>query len=232
MTKSKFDGFINRYSLGGEIESVLIQSNGSSLNVGIISDDKTLLGNVSVNDIEFPEGNFGIYTTSLLKQFLSVMDDNIKVGTSVGSLQFTDEKSKVNYMLAAESVIPSVPQIKKMPDFNVEISLTTDFINKFIKSKNAMGNDSDSFTFVSRGGNSEIILGYSTQNTNRISIKVDAVTDGDVDHISFSAKYLKQILTVNKDTTSAIMKISSEGLAHLYFTNNEYTSEYFLVELK
>lgn len=232
MTKSKFDGFINRYSLGGEIESVLIKSDDNSLSVSFISDDKTLLGTVSVDDVKFPTGNFGIYTTSMLKQFLSVLDENINVSTSVGSLQFSDEKTKVNYMLAAESVIPNVPSIKKIPDFNVQIKLDSDFINKFIKSKNAIGNDSDSFTFLSKGGKSEIILGYSTQNTNRISITVAANVDGDVEPISFSSKYLKQILTVNKDSNASIMKISSEGLLHMTFTDDTYKSEYFLVELK
>jgi hypothetical protein len=242
MTKSKFDGFINRYSLGGEIESVLIKSDSKSLNVSFISDDKTLLGNTTVYDVNFPEGDFGIYTTSLLKQFLSVLDENISVSTSVGSLQFSDENIKVNYMLAAESVIPNVPSIKKMPDFNVEIKLDTDFITKFIRSKNAIGNDSDSFTFLSKNGKSEIILGYSTQNTNRISITVDANVSGDVEPISFSSKYLKQIFSVRRESNvpgmkisssnSAVMKISSEGLLHILFSDNIYKSEYFLVELK
>ena len=48
MNKSKFDGFINRYNLGGEIESVMIKSDDSNLSVRMISDDKTLLGDVSV----------------------------------------------------------------------------------------------------------------------------------------------------------------------------------------
>jgi hypothetical protein len=232
MTKSKFDGFINRYSLGGEIESVLVKSDSKSLTVSFISDDKTLLGNVSVDDISLPEGDFGIYTTSMLKQFLSVLDENISVSTSVGSLQFSDAKTKVNYMLAQESVIPQVPKLKELPEFNVEIKLDADFINKFIRSKNAIGNDSDSFTFISKGGKSEVILGYSTQNTNRISITVDATVDGDVEPISFSSTYLKQILTVNKDSNSSVMKISSKGLMHMNFVDDIYNGEYFLVELK
>lgn len=232
MTKSKFDGFVNRYSLGGEIESVLVKSDAKSLNVSFISDDKTLLGNVSVDDVSLPEGDFGIYTTSLLKQFLGVLDENITVSASESSLQFSDAKTKVNYMLAAESVIPIVPKVKELPEFNVEIKLDSDFVNKFIKSKNAIGNDSDSFTFISKGGKSEVILGYSTQNTNRISIQVDATVTEDVAPISFSSTYLKQILTVNKDSSSSVMKISSKGLMHIKFSDDVYNCEYFLVELK
>ena len=58
MNKSKFDGFINRYNLGGEIESVMIKSDKKNLSVRMISDDKTLLGDVTVAEKDFPNGEF------------------------------------------------------------------------------------------------------------------------------------------------------------------------------
>ena len=66
MEKLKLDGFINRYNLGGEVESVMLKSTDTSVSVRMISDDKTLLGDVSVVESEFPNGEFGIYTTSQL----------------------------------------------------------------------------------------------------------------------------------------------------------------------
>ena len=41
MNKAKFDGFVNRYNLGGEIESVMVKSDDKNLSVRMISDDKT-----------------------------------------------------------------------------------------------------------------------------------------------------------------------------------------------
>lgn len=231
MQKAKLDGFINRYSLGGEIESVIINSDSESLSVRMISDDKSLLGSVKTQNTQFPNGNFGIYTTSQLRQLLSVLDDDITVEESTGSLKFSDKFTKINYMLAAESVIPTVPALKQLPPFDVSVSLDSDFVNKFIKSKGALS-DSDSFTFVSKNGVSEIILGYATINSNRISITVNAVVEGDVDHISFSAKYLKQILLVNKSSNTASLQISTQGLAHLTFDDGDYQSEYYLVQIK
>jgi hypothetical protein len=46
MKKASIEQFINRYNLGGEVESVKIESNDSEMKVSFISDDKTLLGNV------------------------------------------------------------------------------------------------------------------------------------------------------------------------------------------
>ena len=98
MNKGKFDGFVNRYNLGGEIESVMVKSDDKNLSVRMISDDKTLLGDVTVVGGEFPNGEFGIYTTSQLKSLLSVLDDAITVEEVTVALKFSHKKTKVQYM--------------------------------------------------------------------------------------------------------------------------------------
>ena len=231
MEKVKFDGFINRYNLGGEVESVMVKSEGTDLSVRMISDDKTLLGDVSVSGADFPNGEFGIYTTSQLRGLLSVLDNTIEVEEVTGALKFSDKGTKMQYMLAAPSVIPAVPDLKALPPFNVEITLDNEFVNKFIKSKGALA-DADTFTFTCKDNKGEIILGYSSINSNRISISVDCKCDGDVEPIAFSAKYLKAILLANKGSNSSSLKISSQGLSHLNFVDGDYTSNYYLVEIK
>ena len=231
MNKSKFDGFINRYNLGGEIESVMIKSDATTLSVRMISDDKTLLGDVSVAESDFPNGEFGIYTTSQMKGLLSVLDEAISVEETTGAVKFSDKGTKVQYMLAAPSVIPAVPDLKALPPFNVEVTLNDDFINKFIKSKGALS-DADTFTFTSKAGKSEIILGYSSINSNRISIDVATNSAEDIEPIAFSAKYLKAILMANKGSKTSSLKIASKGLSHVSFIDGDYTSNYYLVEIK
>ena len=231
MEKLKLDGFINRYNLGGEVESVMLKSDDTTVSVRMISDDKTLLGDVSVVESEFPNGEFGIYTTSQLRGLLSVLDNGITVEEVTGALKFSDKGTKVQYMLAAPSVIPSVPDLKALPPFNVTITLDNEFINKFIKSKGALA-DADTFTFTCKDSKGEIILGYSSINSNRISIGVNCVCEGDVDAIAFSAKYLKAILMANKGSSTSSLKISSQGLATLNFTDGDFQSSYYLVEIK
>jgi hypothetical protein len=231
MNKSKFDGFINRYNLGGEIESVMIKSDDSNLSVRMISDDKTLLGDVTVAETDFPNGEFGIYTTSQLKGLLSVLDEAISVEEVTGAVKFSDKGTKVQYMLAAPSVIPAVPDLKALPTFDAEVTLNDDFVNKFIKSKGALA-DADTFTFTCKSGKGEVILGYSSINSNRISITVDCKCKEDIEPIAFSAKYLKAILMANKGSKSSSLKISSKGLSHVSFVDGDYTSNYYLVEIK
>jgi len=93
-------------------------------------------------------------------------------------------------------------------------------------------NESDTFTFSCIGGKGEVVLGYSTINTNRISISVDCKCDGDVQPISFSAKYLKEILNANRGSKSATLKISSQGLSYIEFETDTITAKYYLVEIK
>ena len=231
MNKSKFDGFVNRYNLGGEIESVMVKSDDKNLSVRMISDDKTLLGDVTVVGGDFPNGLFGVYTTSQLKGLLSVLGESITVDEVTGALKFSDKKVKVQYMLAAPSVIPAVPDLKTLPPFDAEVTLDDDFINTFIKSKGVLA-DADTFTFTVKGGTAEIILGYSSINSNRISIEVDCNAKEDIEPIAFSAKYLKAILMANKGSKTSSLKISSKGLSHVSFTDGDYTSNYYLVEIK
>jgi hypothetical protein len=231
MEKNKFNNFINKYNLGGEVESVNIVSDGSTLSVGMISDDKSMLGKVRLDNITFPTGEFGIYTTSQLKQLLSVLQEDVNVEATDSSLIFSDSGTTVNYMLASKSVIPSVPDLKQLPNFDIEIKLDSTFVDKFIKSQNALS-DITTFAFISEKGKSKIVLGYSTINSNRISINVDATTNGDVKPIMFSAKYLKSVFTANKDIENSTMKISTDGLLYVDFQSNGFNSEYYIVESK
>ena len=211
MKKISLEGFISRYNLGGEIESVKLVSTDDGMSVKFISDDKTLLGTVTSADGEFANGEFGVYTTSQLKNLLGVLDANINVTAGSAALEFSDNSTTVNYMMADVSVIPAVPDIKQIPEFESEIVLSDEFISRFIKSKSAL-NESDTFTFQCKGGKGEIILGYAKINSNRISIKVDCKCSKDsIQPISFSAKYLKEILNANKSPKSAIMKIATAG---------------------
>jgi len=231
MKKASIESFINRYNLGGEVESVKITSTDSEMNVSFISDDKTLLGEVTSKEGEFPNGEFGVYTTSQLKALLGVLESNVEVASTDSYIKFSDKGTSVNYMLADLSVIPVVPDLKQVPPFNAQITLDDEFTSKFIKSKGALS-ESDTFTFSCIGGKGEVVLGYSTINTNRISISVDCKCDGDVQPISFSAKYLKEILNANRGSKSATLKISSQGLSYIEFETDTITAKYYLVEIK
>ena len=238
MEKQSLNRFVSKYNLAGLVESVKWESKDGSLTTSFISDDKSVLGSVTMKDFDSTDATFGVYDTTKLTKMLSVLGDDIEFsindidGKSV-SLKFKDGSTSVNYMLADLSVIPNVPDLKQLPDFDTEIKLDSNFISKFIKAKGALA-DENNFTFTCTGEkNGQIILGYSNINTNRIKIDVDCTCKKDkVDPISFSANFLKEILVANKEATDATLKISSQGLAHISFEVDEYESNYYLVEIR
>ena len=235
MEKQKLNRFVQKYNLAGLVESVKWESKDGSLSTSFISDDKSVLGNVTMKEFDGTNLTFGVYDTTKLTKMLSVLGESVDfsindIDGKVVSLKFKDNSTSVNYMLADLSVIPNVPDLKQLPQFNVEIKLDSNFISKFIKAKGAL--DENNFTFVCKDGKGQIVLGHSNINTNRISIDVDCTCDGDVNPISFSATYLKEILVANKEANDATLKISSQGLSHIHFEIDKYESNYYLVEIQ
>ena len=236
MEKQSLNRFVSKYNLAGLVESVKWESKDGSLTTSFISDDKSVLGSVSMKEFEGSDSEFGVYDTTKLTKMLSVLGSDVDfsindIDGKPVSLKFKDGSTNVNYMLADLSVIPNVPDLKQLPPFNVEIKLDANFISKFIKAKGALA-DENNFTFTCKDGAGQIILGYSNINTNRINIDVDCTCEKDVDPISFSATYLKDILVANKEATDAILKISSQGLSHISFSIDNYESNYYLVEIQ
>jgi hypothetical protein len=236
MEKQKLNRFVQKYTLAGLVESVKWESKDGSLNTSFISDDKSVLGSVSMKEFDGSDATLGVYDTTKLTKMLSVLGDGVDFaiqdieGKAV-SLKFKDKSTSVNYMLADLSVIPNVPDLKQLPNFDVKIKLDSTFINTFIKAKGALA-DENNFTFTCKGGNGQIVLGHSNINTNRISIDVDCECNGDVEPISFSATYLKEILVANKEASDATLNISTQGLSHIHFEIDQYTSDYYLVEIQ
>jgi hypothetical protein len=235
MEKQSLNRFVSKYNLAGLVESVKWESKDGSLTTSFISDDKSVLGTVTMNEFNNSDSEFGVYDTTKLTKMLSVLGNDVDFSISdidgkPVSLKFKDSSTSVNYMLADLSVIPNVPDLKQLPNFNVKIDLDETFINKFIRAKGALP-DENTFTLVCKDGKSQIVLGHSNINTNRITIDVEADCEGNVDPISFSATYLKEILVANKEATDAVLNISSDGLSHIHFEVDNYVTDYYLVEI-
>ena len=234
MEKSKFEDFLGKYYLAGNTDSAKIVVKDKTLSTSFITSDQNVIGQVTLNSFDTKDAELGVYTTSQLLKLLSALDNDIDItfGESddkVFSMNFKDKSTNITYMLADLSVIRQVPALKTLPEFDCSINITKDFVTKFIKAKNALP-DSDNFAVKCTGGETNIVINYSSINTNRITFKVDAVCKEDFSPICFSAKIFKEILLAN-DGAQGTLEISSKGLARVTFTNADYSSTYYLVKL-
>jgi len=238
MEKSKFERFISKYNLGGSCESVVLKSEGRTTTVRSISDDKNVLGEIVASSLDFPEGEFGIYDTKKLRSILSVLEEQLTIATQtsgdkVTALNITDGSTKTTFVLADQSVIPTVPELKKLPPMDFTITLDAKFVNTFIKAKGALS-EVETFTVMSDGNDNtaSVILGYAATNTNRIVITANTNTAVQMEPTSFSANYLREILSANKEVTTGTLEISSKGLAKASFEFDGTTATYYLVQVK
>jgi len=226
MEKSKLEKFIAKYNLGGSCESVLWKSDGTDITVKCISDDKNVLGVVTVKDAKLDEGEYGIFDTKQLSSMLSVLGEGIKITTKknsgkVSAIHLTDDNAKVDYVLADSAVIPAAPDLKQLPSFDIEIKLDQKVMNTFL-----------TFTILSDGDSAQIVLGYSDMNTNRITMDVETTKNAKVNPINFSARYLKEIISANREAASGVLKVSAKGLAYVKFGVTEYNTDYYLVQIQ
>lgn len=236
MDKNRLNRFISKYNLAGLVESVSWKAENKTLTTRFISDDKTVLGSVSVSEFDFEDSTIGVYNTNTLKSLLGVLGNDInialkRVDEKPISLALTSDSTTIQYQLADLAVIPNVPDLKQMPEFGIEVEMDGNFIEKFIKAKSALS-DIDNFTVLSEKGKLKIVIGYSNINTNRVELVVNENYDGEVKPISFSAKYFKEILSANKEANKATLKVSKDGLANVDFSVDGFASSYYLVEVQ
>ena len=236
MNKYKLTRFIDKYHLGGNVNAVVINSKGDSLSTRFITGDKALLGELSMDNWTFEDSELGVYDTEQLSRLLGVLDDDVTLNlTSSGekaiSVEISDSLSKVNFMLSDKSVINQPPPLKQLPEFQVAIKVDSNFIQRFISGKSALP-DTDTFTVLTDDDGVKLVIGYSSINTNRVTIPVETTQSSDIENVSFNANLFKDVLVANKECESATLEVSEQGLSRINFKVDDYDVTYYLVAVQ
>ena len=236
MEKSVFQRYLDKYNLGGACESVLFTSQDNKLTTRAISDDKSVLCEVEATDMGLPTGEYAVYETARLRSMINVLDERITVDVRNGQGRFTavdfqDTNNTATFVLSDPAIIPQVPELKSLPEFEISMDLDDTFISTFIRAKSALP-EVDTFTLVQEDGKVFIVLGFSSLNTNRVRMATNATVGPDFKPISFSASYFKDILVANKDAKNGVLHISSNGLALVKFSVDNMSSTYYLVKIE
>jgi hypothetical protein len=243
MLKSSLETFIKKYNLNGNINGARwkVDAKAKTLVASGISDDQQILFEVTLKEFsELTDVVFGVYNTSKLKQMIGVLSDEVSVDlltkkNRLATMSLTDSMIDVQYALAELAVIPEKPALKVTPEYNVEIDFNEDFINRFIKAKNAL-NDVDTFTLsMGKNGKLQMSIGHiNANNSNKIIIVPPTKNEKDTvsEPIHFNAKYLKEILVNNSESDSSTLYVSDIGLAKIEFDKDLFSSNYYLVNIK
>ena len=233
MNKITLDTFIQKYNLGGNVNSVKWESSGDTLSTRFISPDKSLLGELTLTKQALPEFEVGVYDTPLLSKMLGTLADKVdfsltEVDNTPVAFKISDSIMTSDYVLAAIGVIPDVPELKNIPEFTTLVNIDSQFINSFIRGKGALA-DVDTFAINPVDGGVEFVIGYSDINSNRITIKAQSGAVNMTDSIVFNANLFKELLNANKECSKATLQISDKGLAHIEFNVDDFNVKYWLV---
>jgi len=236
MDKYKLTRFIDKYHLGGNVNAVVINSKGDTLSTRFITGDKSLLGELEMNSWNFQDAELGVYDTEQLSRLLGVLDDDVTLnltqsGDKAIALEISDQYSKVNFMLSDKSVINQPPPLKGIPEFQLKIKVDTNFITRFISGKSALP-DTDTFTVITSNDEVKLVIGYSSINTNRVTIPVETETYEDIEKVSFNANLFKDVLVANKECETATLEVSEKGLSRINFKVDQYDVTYYLVAVQ
>jgi hypothetical protein len=235
MNKGLLERFINKYTLGDNVQSVVLKIKDNVLSTEFITPEKSLLGKLALDDFQFEDVELGVYNTSQLSRMLNVLGEDVKLTVLRSddiaiSIKVEDTNASINFMLSDKTIIPVVPAMKNVPEFQLSLKIDNNFMARFIASKNAL-TDKETFTIVTDKDREtcDCILGYSSINTDRITIPVNVDQFIDMDLLSFNADLFGKILQANKECSVGKLEISAQGLARVTFKVDNYHVVYNLV---
>ena len=212
MYKNVLERYLQKYSLNGNVNSVVMDIKDKKANCRFKTQDNSMLGEVKLNKIELDDFKLGILDTAGLQKMLNIMDDNItiqvkKAGNKPYQLKINDSNVKATFALADLNIFEEPPTLKKIPKWSLEQTLTNKEIQLFVKSKNALSNT----------------ITIPLQNSDHSDL---------FSHVLFNADIVRDIFVANKESKTAKMFVSKDGLLKLSFEVDNFQSTYYVSACK
>ena len=231
--KRKLVDTIEKYYLNGLTEAVKFNIKNNILTIPFSTTNRDVVGEV-VLPIELPNAEFGVFETTPFLKLLHILDTNIEIQYQekfgiVEKLLIEDNQYKMIFSASDISLIPKTPNANDV-DYQLTYIMEPDFITRFIDCKKALGPDIKTFTLEPQQNSTKIILGDPSGYANKLEFEIPASMEGfPFASLLFPSDVLREILSANKNFTYAEMKVNEEGLMSLSFTEDNTTSQYFIM---
>jgi hypothetical protein len=240
MNKQTLTSVVDKYYLNGTVEAVKWVVKDKVATIDFITPMKNLVGKVISPNFDLEDSEVGIYNTSQFYKLVKIMNDTVVLklnkserGTPL-ELTLADNQYDLNYYLSDLNLIETVPSINEPADYDAELDIDSDFINKFTSAKKALG-DVKQFTAKCEVNDGTmdllIIIGEGNGYANKIKFKTKCEALFGLDEIPFPADVMMEVLKANEDATEGKLQISQEGLMKISFKEDGIESTYYLVRL-
>lgn len=233
---------INKYSLGGLIESVKWEIKDKYLTVKFNSPSKEMIGIVKCKNIPLEDSIIAISNTTQLVKLIGIADNQLilsytKQGKLITKLIISDNQFNSNYALADLIIIPKAGELTEKIEFEIKATLDETDINSIIKAKGALSESENVVIKPHYGFDNELQIemefGGGIEHANKVSFFIKNVEQLIEEQFDFSNDYnseiIKDILYYNKDMVSGTIQISLQGIMKIEFENENSISTYYLV---
>jgi len=233
INKNKLVDSIEKYYLNGLTESVKFSINNNNLVIPFSTTTRDVTGKI-VMPIELNDAEFGIFETSPFLKLLKILDTNIEIEyqqqySIIEKLLIEDNQYKMMFSVSDISLIPKTPNVIDI-EYQLTYDIEPDFVTRFIDCKKALGPDVKTFVLEPQAEIARIILGDPSGYANKLEFEIPAKTEGfPFGSLLFPSDVLKEILTANKNFDSGIMKVNEGGLMYLMFTEEDVSSQYYIM---
>jgi hypothetical protein len=241
MEKASIQSVIDKYYLGGLIESVTWNSTEDvGVCVKFVTQTKDCAGSVeTTEDLGLGANDISIYSTSQLNKLLTIMDGFMTIDVVKGTqdipyqLKIKNKSFDLDFHLSSDDLIPSVPEIQEPDEYGLTFDLDEDFIKDFTRAHSSLDKPNRVLIdckVVDDEKQVEFTIGESATHANKIKLQIPADFTIGFNGLPFSANVFREILSANKLAKGKV-SVNEEGLMKVVFTEDKITSTYFMVRL-
>jgi hypothetical protein len=240
INKLELQSVINKYYLNGLVESVKWVTEDNALQVDFQSPNKDMIGCVKYTGFPLENSEIAVYDTSKLNKLLGIASGEVVLSLEKTQAVYTkliiaDSNYTLNFSLTDLLLINDIGNVTDPANYEIVSSLDSDGISAIIKAHNALESD-NVIIKIDRDLDGEDVLvmmfGDNSNHTNKIEYQVPNTTLNSVPYgtkLPFNSEMIKTILNNNKDASSSLMKINTQGLMKLEFSGDNWESVYYIV---
>lgn len=236
INKLQLQSVINKYYLNTN-ESVKWETENKTLNINFMSPTKDVIGKVTCSDFDLEDSTLAVYDTKKLSNLISICNGDLlleleKTNKIFTKLKISDLNFNLTYALSDSLLIGKVGTVN-IPEFVVELNLTSEDIDNLIKAKSALSQVDNMLVTTTKNLDGEdvceFIFGDEAGHNNKITYQIMGNINEEGMKIPYNSDVFKTILHANKDMEEGTLKISSMGLMEYKFKSEGIESEYYVV---
>lgn len=239
MKRDKLISIIEKYYLGGLTEQVRFKINDGKLLINFTTHLKDCIGQVE-SDFDLEDSELGIYDTTQFYKLIKVIKDPISIniirkGDKCMKLDISDSKFDLSYNLGDLGLISEGKLSGTLPEPVVSLDLDAEFIDKFIKSHNAL-EKAEMFQLKTEIDKQKVptvkfVIGLTDKFSNKISFSEPTKEYETLPNFTYKVNNFREILSNNK-LSKLSMYVYNMGIVRIDSVEDDLKIKYFIVPNK